>query len=480
MGTYGSLTGGIVEIPTETIGAFMAGIRGETIDPADKNYDEARKVWNATVDKRPSLIVKCSGLADVVAAVNFARDQSLLLSVRGGGHNVSGSAVCDGGLVIDLSQMRAVRVDRKTQSAHVQGGATLADVDHETQAFGLVTTTGNVSQTGIGGLTLSGGFGNLRRKYGLGIDNVISVEIVTADGTVHHADASNNPELFWAVRGGGGNFGVVTSFEFKLLPLGPEVMFAAQFFAIEDANSTFRKWRDIMDEAPDEVSSLAFFWTVPRVEGFPEEIQGKRVFLYAALYAGPADEGEEVLRPLTEIGEPVLDLSGRGPYTQWQAAFDPFFIPGAVYPEIFAYWKSIYLNELSDTLIDDLIDRARQLPTEQCLMAIWQLGGAMARVPEEATAFGRRIAPYLLSYDCCWVNPKQSQAVVTWVRQQVAAAEPYSPGGSYLNFPGVGEDNDELVRKAYGKNYHRLVQIKRTYDPDNLFRMNQNIKPTGN
>ena len=264
--------------------------------------------------------------------------------MRGGGHNVSGSAVCDGGIVIDLREMRAVRVDRKTMTVHVQGGARLADVDRETQLFGLVAPTGNVSDTGVGGLTLCGGMSNLRRKWGLAMDNLVSVEIVTASGEVKTANADENSDLFWAVRGGGGNFGIVTSFEFRLHPLGPEVYFAAQFFAIDDAPQVMRKWRDFVEAAADEISSLGLLWTVPSVEGFPPELRGKRVFLYGALYAGSAEDGEKALAPLRGIGKPMLDLSGRGPFTTWQKAFDPFFLRGPVYPEIYAYWKSIYLR----------------------------------------------------------------------------------------------------------------------------------------
>jgi FAD/FMN-containing dehydrogenase len=288
---------------------------------------------------------------------------------------------------------------------------------------------------------------------------------------------SENPDLFWALRGGGGNFGVVTSFEFQLHELAPEVMFAAQFFPITEAATVFRRWRDFVADAPDEISSIAFFWMIPPADPFPQELRGERVFLYGAMYAGPGKEGERALDPLMKIGTPVLDFSGRGPYTQWQQAFDPFFIPGAVYPDLYAYWKSLYLHGLDDALIEDLVGRARGLPSEQCLIAIWQLGGALARVPETATAFGRRSAPFLLSYDSCWTDPNQNDHVIAWTREQIAAAEPYSPGGSYLNFPGVGEENEPLVRKAYGPNYERLSQIKRIYDLRNLFHMNQNILP---
>ena len=399
MTSFRTIRGERAELRSRTLESFVGRFRGALIRENDGGYEQARRVWNGLIDKRPAMVARRSGVADVVAGINLAREHNLVLAVRGGGHNVSGSGVCDGGLVIDLSAMNAVRVDQKQRTVQVQGGATLADVDRETQMFGMATTTGNVSKSGIGGLTLGGGFGNLRRKFGLGVDNIVSAEVVNASGEVIRADASENPDLFWALRGGGGNFGVVTCFDFQLHHLGPEVMFAAQFFPIRVAGAAFRRWRDFVADAPDEISSIAFFWTIPRTDPFPQELRGERVFLYGAMYAGPAEEGGKALNPLMKIGTPILDLSGRGPYTQWQQAFDPFFIPGAVYPVLYAYWKSLYLHGLDDALIDDLVGRARDLPTEQCLVAIWQLGGAMARVPETATAFGRRSAPFLLSYD---------------------------------------------------------------------------------
>ena len=463
-------------ISDDALAILKSSFSGRVIAPGDAAYDGARQVWNSLIDRRPGLIVQAHGLADVVAAVRFARTHGLLVSVRGGGHNVSGSAVCDGGLVIDLREMRAVRVDRKTMTVHVQGGARLGDVDRETQVFGLVAPTGNVSDTGVAGLTLCGGMGNLRRKVGLAIDNLVSVEIVTASGEVKAASAHENVDLFWAVRGGGGNFGIVTSFEFRLHLFGPEVYFAAQFFALEDAPTVMRKWRDFVEAAGDEISSLGLLWTVPAVDGFPPELRGKRAFVYGALYAGSADDGEKALAPLRGIGRPILDLSGRGPYTTWQKAFDPFFVKGAVYPEIFAYWKSIYLGGLADALIDDLVGRWRSTPTDQCLLALWHLGGAIARPATGDTAFGRRTAPYLLSYDSCWTDRSQTDALIHWTRAQIEAAKPHSPGGSYLNFPGVGAD-PEAVREAYGPNYDRLAKIKAEHDPANMFRMNQNILP---
>jgi FAD binding domain/Berberine and berberine like len=465
-----------VTISDDALAAFKGSFGGRLLTSGDEGYDEARRVWNSLIDRRPGLIAQVRGPADVVRAVTFARTHGLLVAVRGGGHNVSGSAVCDGGLVIDLREMHAVRVDRKTMTVHVQGGARLADIDRETQIFGLVTPTGNVSDTGIGGLALCGGMSNLRRKFGLAVDNMVSVEMVTSAGEVMTASAQENADLFWAVRGGGGNFGVVTSFEFRLYPLGPDVYFAAQFFAIKDAPQVMRKWRDFVEAADDEISSLGFLWTVPAVDGFPPELHSKRVFLYGALYAGSPEVGEKALAPLQRIGTPVLDLSGRGPFTTWQKAFDPFFVRGPVYPEIYAYWKSSYLGGLGDGLIDDLVTRAEGAPTDQCLTVLWHLGGAVARPKADDTAFGKRNAPYLLSYDSSWTDRSLSDAVVQWTRDQIEAAKPHSPGGSYLNFPGVGADTN-AVREAYGANYDRLAAIKAKLDPANMFRMNQNIVP---
>ena len=465
-------------IDPETLEAFRATFHGRLIDEAAPDYEEARRVWNGLIDKRPALIARCSGLADVVAAVDFARTNALLTSVRGGGHNVSGSALCEGGLTIDLSQMRAVRVDRQSKTVHVQGGARLADVDRETQVFGLATTTGNISETGIAGLTLGGGFGNLRRKYGLSVDNLVSVEIVTADGSVRRAAEDENADLFWAVRGGGGNFGVVTSFEFRLHEIGPEVYFASQFFDLADAPAAMRAWRDFMESAPEDISSLAFFWTVPRHEAFPEAIRGRKVFLYGALHAGPAAEGKSATAALRAIGTSIFDMSGPGPYCGWQAGFDPFLARGPVHEELYAYWKSLYLGGLSDTHIDRLVETAGTMPSEQCMIALWHLGGAMARVPEDATAFGKRNAPYMLSFDSCWTDRALTDIVMDWTRAQITASQPFAAGGLYLNFPGVGENSEDLVREAYGPNYARLAEIKRHYDPDNLFRVNQNVRPS--
>ena len=465
------------QISPDAIAGFQATFRGTLIRETDAGYEEARRVWNDLIDKRPAMIARCTGQADVVAAVNFARENGLLTSIRGGGHNVSGSALCDGGLTIDLSQMRAVRVDQTSQTVHVQGGATLADVDRETQVFGLATPLGVVSETGVAGLTLGGGFSHMRRKYGLAIDALVSVDIVTADGQALHVSESEHADLFWALRGGGGNFGVVTSFEFRLFPIGPNVFFTGQFYDIDDAPEVARKWRDFMEQAPEEISSMSSLWTLPRVDSFPKEVQGRRVFLVAALHTGTAEEGEAATAPLRAIGTPILDMSGPGPFTAWQAGFDPFFSRGPIHKDFYAYWKAQYLTEMSDAYIDHIVDVARDLPSEQCLIAQWHLGGAMARTPEDATAFGKRGAPYMISFDSSWTDPALTESVRDWTRAQVDALQPFTAEGGYLNFPGVGENTEDLVKAAYGPNFARLSEVKKRYDPQNLFRVNQNIPP---
>jgi FAD/FMN-containing dehydrogenase len=455
------------------IASLAASLRGSLMQPGDDGYDDARSVRNGLVDRHPACIAKCTGVADVVAAISFARAHDLLLSIRGGGHNVAGNAVNDGGLVIDLSAMRAVWVDPDARTARVQGGATWADVDRETQLYGLATPGGKVSTTGVGGLTLHGGFGWLRRKYGYSIDNLIDVEIVTADGQVRTASASEHPDLFWAVRGAGSNFGVVTGFTFRLHPVGPQVAFAAPFYALEDAERVLPAWRDFMASAPEEVSSNALFWGVPAVEAFPAELHGRPVLILAAMHAGDAAEGERVLQPLRQLATPLLDLSGPMPYATLQTAFDPFFPKGWHY-----YWKSAYLDHLNEEALAAILRYAAKRPSPESLMALWHLGGGAAgRVTPEATAFGSREAPYMLSFDTTWTSPADSERCIAWTREAWAAMRQFGPGSLYLNFAGFGEEKDALVRAGYGANYDRLATLKTKYDPSNLFRMNQNITP---
>ena len=451
---------------------FTEGLRGRVIRAGDPDYDDARTVRNGLIDRRPAVIVRCSGTSDVVDAVNFARDQGLTLSVRGGGHNVAGNAVNDDGLVIDLSGMRAVFVSPAKHTVRAQGGATWGDVDRETQRYGMSVPGGVVSTTGIGGLTLHGGLGHMRRKHGLSIDNLLSVEIVTADGQVRTADAEENTDLFWAVRGAGPNFGVVTSFEYRMHPIGPSVYLSAVMYPMNESERVVRGWRAIMEEAPDEVNSVLLLWSVPDVDAFPPEVRKQPVAIVAAVYVGPVDEGEQATLPLRQLGTPLLDLSHVDAFTAVQAAFDPFFPVGRLY-----YWKSTYLDDLSDIAIDTMVRSARSRPSYMSGITFWHLGGAIGRVDPEVTAYARRDAPYLFTAEATWTDPAENDANIRWSRDSLAAMQPFSKGGMYLNFPGFGEEKEAMLRATYGPNYDRLVEVKTCYDPGNLFHMNQNIRP---
>jgi FAD/FMN-containing dehydrogenase len=419
------------------------------------------------------MVARCSGPADVAAAVNFARIHNLLLSVRGGGHNVAGSALADGGLVIDLSLMNSVRVDPVARTVRVGGGATWGAVDRETQLFGLATPGGVISTTGVGGLTLGGGLGNLRRKYGTSCENLVSVDIVTADGQLRTASASENADLFWGVRGGGGNFGVVTSLEFRLHLVGPMIAMAAPIYPIEEARTVLAAWRDFMASAPDDISSMAVVGSMPPLPFIPAEQHGRPVLILSAIYAGAADEGERALQPLRTLSTPLADLSSRLPYTVLQTMLDPM-IP---YGVLRCYWKSLYLDGLGGEVIEAIVERAAGKPAPEALIVIWHLGGAMNRGGAAETAFGGQSAPFMLGLDISWTNPADDEANIAWTRRFWADMHAYSSGGLYLNFAGFGEEKDELVRAGYGPSYPRLVELKNKYDPTNLFRMNQNIRP---
>ena len=465
---------GNVGTPVEraAIEELRTRIRGTVLQPGDPQYDEARRIQNGLIDRRPAVIVRCSGTADVVESVKFARDRGALLSIRGGGHNVAGNAMNDDGVVIDLSQMRGVHVDPSRRTVRAAGGATWGDMDRESQLFGLAVPGGVVSTTGIGGLTLHGGYGHLRRTHGLSIDNLLSVDIVTADGQVRTASAQEHDDLFWAVRGAGSNFGVVTSFEFRAHAVGPEVQLCAPFYPLEDGPKVLRAWRQFTATAPDEVNSIAIPWSVPDAEGFPPELRKRAVVITAAVYVGPADVGARVLQPLREIAAPLLDLSGPLPFAAIQTSFDPFFPKGNLY-----YWKSTYVDDLSDACIDTILDAAARRPSHMPDIPIWHLGGAMSRVAENATAYGRRDAPYLVTAEASWLDRGENERYIQWARDLVAALQPFSRGGLYLNFPGFGEEKEVMLRAAYASNYDRLAALKRKYDPDNLFRMNLNIPP---
>jgi FAD/FMN-containing dehydrogenase len=459
-------------VDPEAIQAFAAGLRGPVLGPNDPGYEEARRIWNGLIDRRPALIVQCAGAADVVDAVNFAREHALLLSIKGGGHNVAGNAVNDGGLVIDLSHMRGVHVDPASRIVRVQGGATWGDMDRETQLFGLAVPGGVVSTTGVAGLTLHGGVGHLRRKYGLSIDNLLSVDIVTADGVLRRASASENEDLFWAVRGAGSNFGVVTSFEFEAHPIGPMIMVGAIFYSLDDIQELLPAWRDYMASAPDELSSVALAWSVPPHEPFPPEQHGEPVLVVAGAYAGSVEEGEPVVQPLRELGQPLIDLSGPWPWVGLQTGFDALFPQGGLY-----YWKSRVLAELSDAAIEDIADFGARRPSPLTDITVWHQGGAMSRVAETETAYGGRDATFLVTGEVSWDDPAQTDDAIAWGRDFWEAMGRHSTGGLYLNFPGFGEEKEALVKAGYGVNYERLAALKAKYDPTNLFRMNLNITP---
>src|SRR5215217_7413612 len=468
-----TLTGADAALGETVVERFGSGLRGELLRPGHTAYDEARKVWNGLIDKHPALIARCAGVGDVVDSVNFARENDLLVAVHGGGHNVAGNAVCDGGLVIDVSPMIGVRVDPERRTVRAEGGATLGDLDRETQVFGLAAPLGVVSKTGIAGLTLGGGIGWLRRKYGLSSDNLLSVDVVTADGRFLTASATNNEDLFWGIRGGGGNFGVITSFEYRLYPVGPEVMFCFVLYPGERTVEVLRFGEEYMAEAPDEVSPVGVLGRVPSVEIFPERWHGEPFVAFLAMYVGDVEEGERVLRPLRELGGSITDLSARMPYTEAQAILDEDYPDGWHY-----YWKSVNLDGLGDEVIERLADHAGAAPSEHSTIDVWYQGGAMARVGTSESAFGDRSSPILLGIEANWEDPQEDEANLAWVRSCFSDMRRFSDGGMYLNFPGFLEEGEQLLRDVYGENYERLVALKNKYDPTNLFRLNQNIKPT--
>ncbi|NUB90597.1 FAD-binding oxidoreductase [Haloterrigena sp. SYSU A121-1] len=462
-------------IPIEQLEQFEAGLHGDLIRPEDSDYDDARAVWNGMIDKRPGLIARCRGVGDVISAVNFARENDLLVAVRGGGHNVAGTAVCDDGLVIDLSGMRGVWVDPDARTGRVQAGATWAGVDHETQAFGLATPGGAVSDTGVAGLTLGGGIGHLRCKYGLACDNLRSVELVTADGEFVTASENENTDLFWGLRGGGGNFGVVTGFEFDLHPVGPEVATCLVFYSGDRMRECLRAYREYVASAPDEVSTLTLSGVMPDEELFSSDAVDDTKIAITGCYAGSVEDGERALAPLREIAEPIADVSGTMPYVDYQRLFDEDYPDGMRY-----YWKSLYLDGLSDSAIDRIAYWTDGAPSPLSTVDVWQLGGAIERVDVEDSAFAGRHAPFLLGVEANWDRPEDDDANVEWVRDCLDDMRQFSDGSVYLNFPGFLEEGDDMMRTTFGPTYERLVALKDEYDPTNLFSLNQNITPSKN
>jgi FAD/FMN-containing dehydrogenase len=442
-----------------TIQDFRANLRGQVILPGEADYDDARKVWNGMIDRRPALIARCAGVADVIKAVHLARSQNLVLAVRGGGHNVTGAGTCDGGLIIDLSPMKAVLVDRERRTARVESGATWKDFDHETQQYGLATTGGLVSSTGVAGFTLGGGIGWLVRKHGLACDNLLSAEVVTADGHLVRASAGENPDLYWGLRGGGGNFGVVTSFEFALHPVAT-VVGGLVAHPLPRAREVLQFYRHYIASSPDELTTLVVFATTP---------EGHQIIALAACYAGSLEQGAEALRPLKEFGPPVMDMMGPLPYTALQQANDPTAPAGMQ-----NYWKAAFLQDLSDEAIDAIIEYATHATSPLSMIHVHQLGGAMNRVAADATAFGHRDSGFVVNIIGTWAEPVGNERHIDWARGLFAALQPYAHG-AYINF--LGDEGQERVRAAYGPNYERLVALKNRYDPTNLFRLNQNIPP---
>jgi len=456
------------------IAGLRSSLRGDVLSADDTGFDAARRVWNAMIDRRPAIIVQPRGVADVIAAVSFAHDHGIAISIRGGGHNVAGHAVGDDSMMIDLSAMRGIRVDPNRRRAAVEGGATWRDVDRETQAFGLATPGGLISDTGVAGLTLSGGIGWLRSRHGLTIDNLAAADVVVADGRLLHASPEENADLLWALKGGGGNFGVITNFEFKLHPFGPEVMFCAPIYPIEHAGRAIRVWRDFLADKSGAAGSLAEFSTIAEGPDFPKEAWGCRVVTLAAVYAGNAQEGERLLQPLREINGKMADFSCRMNYCDVQQLFDTLMSFG----EYRCYWKSHYLNDLRDTVIEQIVAGNHHPPSPKTLSSIWNFGGATAAVSADATAFGDRSMPYMFSIDSVWRSPEDDAVNINWTREFWQRMRTHSHHGRlYLNFPGFGEEGEDLVKRTFGTNYDRLAATKQKYDPQNLFRFNENIRP---
>ena len=453
----------------DAIATFRASLRGELIEPGDAGYDAARKVYNAMIERRPRLIARCVDVADVMAAVKFGREQKLLVAIRGGGHNAGGLGVCDDGLVIDLSRMNYVRVDPKKKTVQVGGGALWRDVDHATHAFGLAVPSGIISTTGVAGLTLGGGMGYLTRRYGLTIDNLLAVEMVLADGRFVTASAKENSDLFWAVRGGGGNFGVVTSFLFKGQPVhtlygGP------MFWPLEDAAEMMRWYRDFIVKAPDDVYGFFAFHTIPPVAPFPEGFHLKKMCGIVWCYTGPIKKAEKVFKPIRKFKAAAIDLVGPIPHPALQSLFDGLYPSGMQW-----YWKADFVRTLPDEAIAQHLKYAPTLPTLQSTMHLYPINGAASRVKKGATAWWHRDANWTEVIVGVDPDPAKKEEISAWAKEYWSALHPYSAGGSYINF--MMDEGEERIRATYGKNYKRLAKIKKRYDPGNLFRVNQNIRP---
>ncbi len=454
----------------EPAAALEARLRGPLIRPQDPDYEAARRVYNGMIDRRPRLIARCVDVADVVAAVNFARDNELPLAIRGGGHNVAGFGTCDDGLVLDLGLMKGIWVDPDRRRVRVQAGCTWGDVDHATHAFGLATPGGLVSTTGVAGFTLGGGIGHLSRKHGLACDNLLAAQVVTADGRILTASPDENADLFWGLRGGGGNFGVVTSFEFRLHPVST-VLAGPIFYALDQSEALLRFYRDFMAHAPDELGAFFAFLKVPPGLPFPEHLHNRTVCGIICCYAGSLEEGEKVVKPLLEFGPPLFEHVDRVPYPALQRAFDPIVPPG-----LYHYWKADFMLALTDAAITAYVEHGPQVPTVQSMMHIYPTDGAVQRVAPQESAYRHREARFVHLIAATSPDPDQMPAGIEWTRTYWQALHPHSASGAYVNF--LMDEGEEPVRATYGENFQRLVALKNRYDPTNLFRINQNIKPT--
>ena len=444
-------------------------VAGDVVAPGDEGYDEVRKVYNEMIDRRPAVVVRCSSTSDVVAAVNLARENGLDLAVRGGGHSVPGFGTCDDGVVIDLSGMRTVTVDATSRTARAEGGATWGDFNDATHAHGLATTGGIISTTGVGGLTLGGGIGYLARAFGLSCDNLLSAEVVTADGRSVLANEDENADLFWALRGGGGNFGVVTSFEFRLHPV--ETIYGGpMFFEVDDAATVLRFYREFIADAPEEFGGFPAWQIAPPLPFIPEDRHGDTFLAFIACWAGPLDQGEAMLKPLHDVAPVVAEQVGEMPYPALNSAFDALVPPGMQH-----YWKANFVNELNDAMVDAHVEHGPKVPVVNSTVHIYPINGACHRVSPDATAFAYRDANFANVIAGMWPDPSQNEANIRWVRDYYDATAPLSEEGGYINFM-AGDDQDR-IKANYRGNYDRLVQVKRTYDPDNLFHLNQNIRP---
>jgi len=464
------ITPAVKSLADTDIQAFAKGFEGQLLTSDSSGYDEARSIWNAMIDKRPRFIARCKSVDDIVQALRFAKSHGLTIAVRGGGHNIAGNALVDDGMVIDLSQMKEINVDLATATATVQPGATLADFDAATQAHGMATPTGINSTTGIAGLTLGGGFGWISRRFGLTIDNLLEAQLVTATGEIVKASETENPDLFWGIRGGGGNFGIATSFKYKLHKLGPEILSGLIVHPIADARKVLEFYREFTQTLPDDVTVWVVMRKAPPLPFLPEEWHGKEVLVLAVACAGDPTAAEKTIKPLRDFGSPIADVIGMNPFTGWQQAFDPLLTAG-----MRNYWKSHDFSDLPDDFIDVVLGAVGTLPSPHTEIFIGQMGGATSRVPADATAYYDRTMKFVMNVHGRWETAAEDRAGTEWCRAVFDAAKPYSTGGGYVNF--MTADESDRVQSAYGKSYDRLVELKRKYDPNNVFRVNQNIKP---